>query len=327
MKDCSVCNRRCRLKEGETGFCGTRKLIGGKIESIVYGRIASLQISPIEIKPLYHYYPGSKWLSIGTLGCNFYCNGCQNWQLSHANIEKELNKITYYISPHKLIDYAKKQKCIGISFTYNEPTLWLEYTLDVFKLAKSNSLLTNYVTNGYMSPEAMNMLGNLLDSFRVDLKGFSHKTYQGLAGISNYELILNNIKEAKHKWGMHIEIITNIIPNINDKKDELIEMIKWIKGVIGKETPWHITRFFPAYKLNSLPATPIDLLISIYNTGKENDLDYVYLGNVVGHKYENTYCPNCNNILIERFNYKILCNFIKNGKCNYCNYKIYGCFF
>lgn len=327
MKDCSICNRGCRLIEGGAGFCRTRKLIGEKIVSIVYGRVASLQVSPIEIKPLYNYYPGSKWLSVGTIGCNFSCDGCQNWQLSHADIEKGLNKLTYFISPHKLIEYAKEQKCIGISFTYNEPSLWLEYTLDVFKLAKSNLLLTNYVTNGYMTTEAMNMLGNLLDSFRVDLKGFSNKTYQELAGISNYELILDNIKEAKHKWGMHVEIITNVISNVNNKKDELIEMAKWIKDVIGKETPWHITRFFPSYKLKYLPATPIDLLVSIYNIGKENGLDYVYLGNVAGHPYENTYCPNCNNLIIERFNYTILCNYIKNGKCTYCNYKIYGCFF
>ncbi len=284
-----------------------------------------MRVSPIEIKPLFHFYPGSKWLSLGSLGCNFMCPGCQNWGISHADIDKEIT-FTEYISPEKVVQLAIKDNCKGISWTYNEPTLSLEYTLDTAKLAKDQGLLTNYVTNGYITPEAMNLLGPYLDAYRVDLKGFSSHTYKRIANISNFEGILKIIKMAKYKWNMHIEIITNLTPGYNDNEEELHAMARWIADQMGTETPWHITRFFPHFKLSHCDYTSIPALEQARQIGMDKGLKYVYLGNVPGHLAENTYCPQCGKLLIERRNYQILKYNLKGNKCKFCNQTIAGYF-
>ena len=322
---CQVCQRRCKIDPGKAGFCKTRRNINGELYSLIYGKVSSIRVSPIEIKPLFHFYPGTRWLSMGSLGCNFLCPGCQNWQISHADINKEIPS-TEYISPEKVVQLAIKEKCKGISWTYNEPTLWLEYTMDTAKIAKEQALLTNYVTNGYITPETLDLLGPYLDAYRVDLKGFSNYTYKRIANISDFEGILKIIKMAKYKWGMHIEIITNLTPGYNDNEEELNNMAHWIVDQLGAETPWHITRFVPHLKLSHLGYTPISKLEKVRQIGIDKGLRYVYLGNVPGHPAENTYCPGCGKLLIERRNYQILkCN-LKENKCKFCNQTIAGYF-
>lgn len=322
---CQVCQRRCKIAPGKGGFCKTRKNMEGELYSLIYGKVSSIRLSPIEIKPLFHYYPGSRWLSLGSLGCNFLCQGCQNWEISHADINKEIPS-TEYISPEKAVQLAIKENCKGISWTYNEPTLWLEYTLDTAKIAKKQALLTNYVTNGYITPEALDLLGPYLDVYRVDLKGFSNYTYKRIANITAFEGILKIIKMAKYKWGMHIEIITNLTPGYNDNEEELNNMAHWIVDQLGDETPWHITRFVPHLKLSHLSYTPISKLEKVRQIGLDKGLRYVYLGNVPGHPAENTYCPQCGKLLIERRNYQILKYNLDGNKCKFCNQTIAGYF-
>lgn len=322
---CQVCQRRCKIAPEKKGFCKTRKNMHGELYSLIYGKVSSIRVSPIEIKPLFHFYPGSRWLSLGSLGCNFLCPGCQNWEISHADPEKGIS-FTEYISPEKAVQLAIGENCKGISWTYNEPTLSLEYTLDTAKMAKEQGLLTNYVTNGYITPEAMNLLGPSLDAYRVDLKGFSIHTYKRLANISDFKGILKIIKMAKEKWGMHIEIITNLTPGFNDSEEDLRNMARWIVDQLGPATPWHITRFVPHCKLSHLTYTPISKLEQARQIGMDNGLRYVYLGNVPGHPAENTYCPRCEKLLIERHNYQILKYNLKGNKCKYCNQQIAGYF-
>lgn len=322
---CQICQRRCKIPPGKKGFCKTRKNINGELYSLTYAKVSSIRVSPIEVKPLFHFYPGSKWLSLGSLGCNFLCPGCQNWEISHADIDKEIT-FTEYISPEKTVQLAIKDNCKGISWTYNEPTLSLEYTLDIAQLAKEQGLLTNYVTNGYITPEAMNLLGPYLDAYRVDLKGFSSHTYKRIANISNFEGILKIIKMAKYKWNMHIEIITNLTPGYNDNEEELHAMAQWIADQMGTETPWHITRFVPHFKLSHCDYTPIPALEQARQIGMDKGLKYVYLGNVPGHSAENTYCPQCGKLLIERRNYQILNYNLKGNECKFCNQTIAGYF-
>ena len=322
---CQICQRRCKIAPGKTGFCRTRKNVNGQLYSLIYGKVSSKRVSPIEIKPLFHFFPGSKWLSLGSLGCNFRCPGCQNWEISHAEVEKGLPFIEY-IHPEKLVQLAMEKNCKGISWTYNEPTIWLEYTLDTAKIAKERGLLTNYVTNGYITPEALNLLGPYLDAYRVDLKGFSNHTYKKIAQVCDFKGILENIKSAKSNWDMHIEIITNLTPGYNDKEHELHEMAHWIVDQMGPDTPWHVTRFVPHLKLSHLDYTPIPKLEQARQIGIDEGLRYVYLGNVPGHPAENTYCPRCGKLLIERRNYQILQYNLQGNKCTFCNQTIAGCF-
>jgi pyruvate formate lyase activating enzyme len=284
-----------------------------------------MRVSPIEIKPLFHFYPGSQWLSMGSLGCNFLCPGCQNWEIAHADAGKDL-KYTSYVSPKEAVRVAIMQNCKGISFTYNEPTLWLEYALDCAKIAREKGLLTNFVTNGFITHEALDLIGPYLDAYRVDLKGFSDRTYKRIADIPDFRGICRVIKRCKIHWGMHIEIITNIIPGVNDDAEELKEMAKWICDRLGSETPWHVTQFVPHLRLSHLSTTPVGKLENIREIGLKAGLKYVYLGNVPGHLAENTYCPGCDKLLIKRLNFRILQNHIRDSCCGYCGLEIAGYF-
>ncbi|MBW1714538.1 MAG: AmmeMemoRadiSam system radical SAM enzyme [Deltaproteobacteria bacterium] len=322
---CQICQRECKIPPGKTGFCRTRKNVDGQLHSIIYGKVSSVRVSPVEIKPLFHFFPGSKWLSLGSLGCNFRCPGCQNWEISHADVAKQI-PFTEYIPPEKVVQLAIEENCKGISWTYNEPTLWLEYTLDTAKIAKEQGLLINYVTNGYITTEAMNLLGPYLDAYRVDLKGFSAHTYKRIANVPDFKGILHNIRTAKYQSSIHVEIITNLTPGYNDDEDELNDMAHWIVNQLGPDTPWHITRFVPHYKLSHLDYTPVSQLEQARHIGIAQGLRYVYLGNVPGHAAENTYCPQCGNLIIKRRNYQILQYNLQGNKCTFCNQTIAGCF-
>jgi pyruvate formate lyase activating enzyme len=322
---CHLCQRRCKIASGKSGYCGTRKNLDGKLFSLIYGRVSSMRISPIEITPLFHFYPGSQWLSMGSLGCNFLCPGCQNWEIAHAHVEKEIDSLRF-TDPEESVQLARDGRCKGISWTYNEPTLWFEYTLDSARMAHEAGLLTNYVTNAYITVEALDLIGPYLDVFRADLKGFSNETYKRIANIKGCAGILNILERAKHFWAMHVEIITNLIPGINDEKKDLQEMAGWICNRLGSETPWHVTQFVPHFKLSHLNPTPVAKLEQARQIGLEAGLKYVYLGNVPGHPAENTYCPACGKLLIERANYRILQYHLHGNGCGYCGEPIAGYF-
>jgi pyruvate formate lyase activating enzyme len=289
----------------------------GRLFSLIYGRVAVQHVAPIEIKPLFHFYPGSRALSLGSLGCNFKCPGCQNWDIAHREPGEGEGETTY-IAPEDAVLEAKEYGCQGISWTYNEPTLWFEYTLESAKLAKRAGLYTNYVTNGYMTPQALDLIGPYLDAFRVDVKGFSKETYEKIAHIANVEELLETVERAKGKWEMWVEIVTNIIPGYNDAEDELTGIASWIARHLGRETPWHVTRFVPQYRLSNLQPTSLQTLEQARDIGFKQGLRFVYLGNVSGHPAEHTYCDRCGHLLIERDRYSVVSFSLKRNTCPEC---------
>jgi pyruvate formate lyase activating enzyme len=323
---CLVCQRRCVIPEGKLGYCATRINRHGRLYTLIYGRVSTWRVAPAEIKPLFHFHPGSHYLSLGSVGCNFRCIGCQNWEIAHIeldlDIQEELEDITTFMSPREAFQLAQKQGCQGISWTYNEPTLWLEYVLEGAKLAKGKGMYTNLVTNGFMTPQALDLLGPCLDAYRVDVKGFSPEAYRQIAHVEDFSGILEVAKRAKDRWKMHLEVITNVVPQLNDDDQQLSAIASWICRELGSDTPWHVTRFTPHLHLSHLPATPVKSLERARQLGLEVGLHYVYLGNVPGHPGENTYCPSCQRLLIERRDYQILSYAIEDGRCPQCGQEI-----
>jgi pyruvate formate lyase activating enzyme len=318
---CRLCPYNCKINPGKFGLCGVRQNIEGILYTLNYGEISSLANDPIEKKPLYHFHPGSNVLSVGTLGCNMQCIHCQNWQISHVSFEKgqeDIERGTEFISAESLVKLALKYKSAGIAWTYNEPTIWFEYCLDGAKLAKRRGLYTVWVTNGYVNPEPLDMIGPYLDAFRVDIKGFNNDLYSRLAKIHDFTPILEAAKRAKKKWNMHVECITLVIPKWNDDDVQLRQIAGWIKENLGAETPWHVTRFQPYLDLSYLPPTAVSTLEKARQIGLDAGLKYVYIGNVTGHNGENTYCPKCQKVIIERVGYGVHTPKIKDGKCIYC---------
>lgn len=248
---------------------------------LTYGKISSIAIDPIEKKPLYHFYQGTKVLSAGSWGCNFRCMHCQNWTISQPDTENKdyINKRTSFLSPEEFVELALEHRCEGVCWTYNEPSIWLEYTLDCAKLAKEKNLYTAYITNGYITIEALELISPYLDAYRVDIKSFDDVFYKTICGVKTAKPVFDAAKRAK-ELGMHIEAVTNIITGYNDSVENLSNIAKWIVENLGKDTPWHVTRFFPNCRLNNLPPTPLETIEIAFNTGKQAGLSYVYKGNV-----------------------------------------------
>jgi len=320
---CLACIRRCRIAAGNRGWCRTRENRNGRLFSLIYGQVASLSLNPIEKKPVFHFLPGSRWLSVGSLGCNFRCPGCQNWELAHADLDREL-KTTRYISPAALVQLARDRQAAGISWTFNEPAIWIEYILDTAPLAKQAGLFTNLVTNGALTKEALDALGPHLDVYRSDIKGFLARTYMALAHLLQYEEVFAAAERAHHHWGMHVELVTNIIPGLNDDDETLEGIARWIATRLGPDIPWHVTRFFPAFSIQDRPATPLQTLLRAHDMGRAQGLKYCYLGNVPGHKLENTYCPGCQTLLIRREIFEVLEYRLQAGCCPECGTPIPG---
>jgi pyruvate formate lyase activating enzyme len=330
---CGVCLRRCEISDGKKGWCGTRVNRGGKVFSLIYGRVASLAVSPIEKKPLFHFYPGSRWLSLGSLGCNFRCPGCQNWDIAHAFDRGgrstpgtvKLHE-TGFLAPRQLVTLALEQGCLGLSWTYNEPTLWFEYVLEGAQAARQAGLLTNVVTNGSITPEALDLLGPFLDSFRVDLKGFTPRLYRRLAHLPDFSGILSVTSRAKSRWDAWVEIVTNVTPGFNDDEGQLSAIASWIRDELGAETPWHVTRFVPHLRLAHLELTPVATLERAREIGLTAGLRYVYIGNVNGHPAENTRCAGCGEPVIRRSGLAILEFRLSGGCCPSCGAALPGRF-
>jgi len=311
---CHVCQWRCLINPGKMGVCRMRVNREGTLYAMNYGEVSSFAVDPIEKKPLFHFYPGSRALSLGTWGCNFHCRGCQNWSISCVDIPES----SQYLAPEREMELADSYGCAGIAWTYNEPTIWFEYTRDSARLAKEKGLYTVYVTNGYMTAEALDVIGPYLDAWRVDVKGFSDRLYRRIAKIRNWKGILDVAKRARDRWNIHVEVVTNIIPTMNDDDDQLRSIASWIRDDLGELTPWHVTRFHPLYDLSHLSVTPVATLEKAYRIGKELGLEFVYLGNVPGHEHENTVCYHCGNTNVRREGYRAEVLGLKGSACSFC---------
>lgn len=315
---CNVCLWRCVINPGKAGVCGVRVNDSGRLIPVNYARVSSLADDPIEKKPLFHFFPGSRVLSFGTIGCNFHCVHCQNWQIACVEEPVNLMHALDVVEPEKAVQLARMRNCEGIAWTYNEPVIWFEYTLDSARLAHENGLYTVYVTNGFMTAEALDTIGPYLDAWRVDVKGFSDGLYHDLARVKDWRGILETAERAKNKWDMHVEVVTNVIPGMNDDDDQLTAIARWIKEKLGAMTPWHVTRFYPYRELSHLPPTPVDTLERAFQLGKSEGLHFIYVGNVPGHSYENTVCYNCGRTVIERVGYSINVKALKGSQCAGC---------
>lgn len=309
---CLTCEQRCLLAEDQMGLCKTRQVINGNLRTLVYGNISSISNNPIEKKPFYHFHPGSFALTIGTYSCNFTCPWCQNYDISKvAPHVEDCN----YISPEKLISLALQAKSQGLSYSFNEPTLMLEHALDTFPLARQKGLYNTFVTNGYMTLEALDLLiESGLDAMNVDIKG-DRKAVRKYCG-ADVDKVYRNCTRAIEQ-GVHVEITTLIIPGVNDDEMVLREIASRIKTEIGPAIPWHLSRYHPQYEFTA-PHTPIKTLERARAIGSSMGLDYVYLGNVPG-KGENTYCPKCNATIIKRYIFEIdEQNLDSSNKCRKC---------
>ncbi len=316
MVRCHTCQWRCRIAPGKYGVCGMYQNRDGVLFNLNYGVVSSTAADPIEKKPLFHFFPGSSAFSLGTLGCNFHCVHCQNWEISMA--DSGAIGSCRELTPSDEIALALGSDCQGIAWTYNEPGVWFEYTLDSASLAKQNHLYTVYVTNGYSTPEALDLIGPYLDAWRVDVKGFSDKFYRDLAKVPHWRDILETARRAKHKWNMHVEVVTNIIPGRNDDDDQLRGIATWIKNDLGELTPWHVTRFYPRHRLQDAPATPVRTIERACEIGRRVGLKFIYAGNVPGHPSENTVCYSCGNIIVERVGYRTDVVGLDGSKCGNC---------
>ncbi len=318
---CYLCAHQCRIQEGKFGFCGVRQNLGGILYTYTYGSVIAGHIDPIEKKPLYHFLPGSVSFSIATIGCNFRCGFCQNWEISQQNF-KDGAPDSQDFSPEQIIKSAKESNCQSISYTYTEPTIFFEYALDIAKLAKKEGLKNIFVTNGFMSKECIEMISPYLDAANVDLKFFKDESYKRVcAGSLNP--VLDSIRLMKDK-GIWVEVTTLIVPGENDSEEELSGIAKFIASV-DKNMPWHISKFHPDYKFTDHEATSESTLKKAESLGHQVGLKYVYVGNVYGWGND-TYCHNCKKLLVRREVFNILENNIKSSKCKYCNVEIPGLF-
>ncbi|MFW9876347.1 MAG: AmmeMemoRadiSam system radical SAM enzyme [Candidatus Thorarchaeota archaeon] len=323
---CLTCERSCKLSGGSLGYCHTRYNHNGCIYTIVFGCNAGMSNNPIEKKPFYHFFPGSRALTIGTFGCNFDCFWCQNHHMSHPerNILEIMKNFNRFISPIQFVNLALKEGCQGTSVSFNEPTLLFEYSLEVFKLAKQKNLYNTYVSNGYMTKNVLkDLIDAGLDAMNIDIKGEAEMV-QKYCGV-NVENVWRNAKLAK-ELGVHIEITTLLISKLNTDNTTIRYISKRIINELGDDTPFHLSRFFPHYKSvnHGLTAqTPLNYLINAYKIAKNEGLNFVYLGNMPNTDYDKTYCPNCSQLVIERklFGVKKL-NLDLNGNCKYCGFPI-----
>jgi len=284
---CNLCARRCTIRDSGIGFCLVRKNEGGKLCSLVYAKACSACVDPINKKPLSHFHPGSLVMSIATVGCNFRCRFCDNWVISQ---EKEISG--YDFPPEQVIRATKKNGCQGISYTYTEPTIFFEYAYDTAVLARKEGFFNTFVTNGYMTTEAVRTIAPVLDAATVDFKGGGDpEFYKEFSSVPSVEPIYDSLKEMK-KQGIHVEITNLVVPKIGDNLETIGELATWVKDNLGRDTPFHLLRFHPDYRLTEFPSTSVQTLEKACDLSREVGLNYVYIGNVPGHRFENTYCPN-----------------------------------
>jgi len=318
---CNLCVHRCVIVDGKKGICQVRENQGGTLYTLVYGRTIAQYVDPVEKKPLFHFYPGSTAYSIATPGCNFRCHWCMNWEISQMPRERPLIMVEEEASPEQIVAAAKRAGCRSIAYTYTEPTIFFEYAYDTARLAHDAGLANIYVTNGYMTEEMLQTFQPYLDAANVDLKAFRDETYRKYVG-ARLQPVLDSVKWMKAR-GIWLEVTTLVIPGINDDPAELKDAAEFVANELGVDTPWHITCFFPAYKMTDVPPTPVETLNRAREIGLEAGLHYVYVGNVPGE--ENTFCYGCGRLLIRHAGYWILENHVQpDGRCPDCGAPVAG---
>ncbi|MCK4328935.1 AmmeMemoRadiSam system radical SAM enzyme [candidate division WOR-3 bacterium] len=316
---CLNCPHMCVLSPGQTGICRVRENIDGKLYTHAYSNPCAIHIDPIEKKPLFHFLPENYVLSLAIAGCNFRCKYCQNWSISQKSPDETDN---YSFSPEQLVDSADVHNIPIIAYTYSEPSIFYEYMLDMAKIARDRGIKNVWVTNGFLNKEPLLELCKYLDAANVDIKWFTEDLYREMSGGS-LEPVLSTCKTLIEN-NVHLEITNLIVPTLNDDEDMIRELVRWIKENLGPDIPVHFSRFFPMYKLQHLSPTPVQTLQTARQIALDEGLHYVYIGNYPGGDWENTFCPNCGRLLIERRGYTILQNNVINGRCKYCDYEIYG---
>ena len=316
---CELCPRYCVINPGERGDCRARINIDGKLTTVVYGFPCAVHVDPVEKKPLFHFLPGSKILSIATVGCNLHCKNCQNWEISQQEAE---NSNAYNIPPADLVSLAKQYQCPSLAYTYTDPVIYYEYTCDTSKLAKKQNIKNVLVTAGFINPKPWERMLQTTDAANIDLKGITNEFYQNVCSAA-LAPVQKSLVMAR-KAGILLEVTNLLIPTLNDKTQEIRQLCRWHKENLGPEIPLHFSRFFPRYKMKNLPATSTETLEKAYDIAKEEGLQYVYVGNLLSKKGQNTYCPKCDALLVERSGFTILKNVIKDGKCPKCSKEIYG---
>ena len=316
---CELCPRRCRVSRGQRGFCRVRENRDGKYYSLVYGNPCAVHLDPIEKKPFFHLLPATNSFSLATAGCNFQCKFCQNWEISQASPEDLTN---YDLPPESVVKRAREAGARSVAYTYVEPMIFYEYMYDIGLLARKAGLLNVCHSNGFINPEPLRNLCNVMDAANIDLKGFTEEFYRD---VSSGELapVLETLKTYK-RAKVHLEITNLMIPTKNDDMNVVREMCLWIAKELGPDTPVHFSRFYPLYKLKSLPATPVSTLEKARSVAMAAGLEYVYIGNVPGHEGENTFCPKCKKMVIRRTGYVVGEVNLKEGKCKFCGRPIAG---
>ncbi len=312
---CHLCPFNCTIKEGKRGLCGVRENRRGELYTLIYGLVSSMVPDPIEKKPLFHFFPGSCAFSMGTVGCNLRCEFCQNFSISRGAPES----VDREVSAQEAVAMAKYYGCRSIAWTYNEPTIWFEYTLDCAKLAKLKGLSTIYVTNGYINEDPLREIAPYLDAMNIDVKAFNPTFYRKYTH-SRLEPVLKTVVLAK-KLGIHIELTYLVIPCVNDDMDEIEKFSRWVADEVGRETPVHFSRFYPYYHMEDCPSTPIKTLEEAFSRAR-SILDFVYLGNLPPGEHENTYCSKCGTMLIERNGFYVSKIDLEGHRCPNCGERV-----
>jgi pyruvate formate lyase activating enzyme len=319
---CNLCSHTCVIKDGRRGICGVRENRDGVLETLVFGRLIARNVDPIEKKPLFHMMPGSLSYSIATVGCNFKCRFCQNADIAQMPNDRQGAVMGTTCKPASVVDAAIAQGCQSIAYTYTEPTIYFEFAYETAKLGHAKGLKNVFVTNGYMSATALDMVAPYLDAANVDLKAFSDDFYKNQCS-AKLEPVKNTLRRMK-ALDILVEVTTLIIPGLNDDDAELTNLANFIANAVGPETPWHISRFHPTYRLTDRPPTPVSTLQKAYEIGQKVGLQYIYMGNVPGRGGESTYCHQCRALLVERSGFYVRQNLIKANGCPQCNTPVYG---
>jgi pyruvate formate lyase activating enzyme len=322
MVKCNLCSHRCVIKDGRRGICGVRENRAGTLNTLVYGNLIARHIDPIEKKPLFHFLPGTLSYSIATVGCNFRCRFCQNADIAQMPADRKGTVIGDFSTPEEVVHAAEQGGCKSIAYTYTEPTVFFEFAYETARLAHARGIRNVFVTNGYMTSEALEMISLFLDAANVDLKAFTDKYYKELcsARLKHVQATLKLMKS----YNIFLEVTTLIVPGLNDSPSELKDLAVFIAEVLGPETPWHISRFHPTYKLTDRPPTPVKTIAEARQLGLNAGLKYVYTGNVPGDPGENTFCYICGETVIERRGFQVGKVRIKKGKCVKCGAGIDG---
>jgi len=318
---CELCPKLCLIEPGQSGECRVRINIDGVLRTVVYGYPCSIHIDPVEKKPLFHFLPGSSILSVATVGCNLHCKNCQNWEISQANPE-DGNVPAYNLPPERLIAEANKYQCPSIAYTYTDPIVYYEYTYDSAKLAHEAGIRNVLVTAGYVNKEPWKKLLEHVDAANIDLKAITEDFYREVCSAT-LKPVQNALILAKASEIL-VEVTNLVIPTLNDEPQQMRELSRWVKMNLGADTPLHFSGFYPRYQMRNLPATSLRTLETARKIAMGEGLNYVYIGNVASKEGQNTYCPGCKKLLIERSGYTILKNRLRFGRCPDCSKEIYG---